>query len=319
MGEKLAKGSTTTPMLPPKSKFNNLLRTAALGGGILILLFVSYRIGYQRGTTSIAPTHAVVNREYYPTLLSLIQNARERIDIIMFQVFDYERIDPFDTLYNALINAAKRGVKVRVLAEGGEDYLGASFFERSNRALSKLVSNGINVRVDSKGTTTHAKVVIVDKTLLIGSTNWNYYAFFKNNEANLLIRSIGAVKELENYFNELWKESKPFIPGQKPIKGELSPIAKILLNAEDFDGKEVTIKGTVSQFQIRVSSRGNPYSLFRLRDSGGSIKVYTRGHPDIREGNTVTVKGIFNRVRRVGKYTFYNEIEAIEVKKENFN
>ena len=306
-------------MSPPKSKFNNPLKTVALGGGILLILFVSYRIGYQRGTISITSTQVVVNREYYPTLMSLIQNARERIDIIMFQVFDYERVDPFDTLYDALINAANRGVKVRVLAEGGEDYLGAYFFERSNRALSKLVSNGINVRVDSKGITTHAKVVIVDKTLLIGSTNWNYYAFFKNNEANLLIRSADAVKEMENYFNELWKESKPFVPGQKPIKEELSPIAEILLNAEDFDGKEVTIKGTVSQLQLRVSSRGNPYTLFRLRDRGGSIRVYTRGHPDIREGNTVTVKGIFNRVRRVGKYTFNNEIEAIELKKETFD
>lgn len=297
------------------SKFNKRLKTAFLGIGLLVLIFLSYRTGYHKG--SIAPDNidAVVNREYYPTLLSLIKNAQERIDIVMFQVFDYERTDPFDTLYDALIDALNRGVKVRVLAEGGEDYLGFSFYERSERALSKLVSNGISVRVDTKGTTTHAKLVIVDNTALLGSTNWNYYAFFRNNEANLLIRSETAVKELENYFNELWVKGKPYVPGQRLTEEKLSPIANILLNAEDYGGKEITIMGTVTQFEMRVSARGNPYSTFRLRDRGGSIKVFTRGHPDIADGYTVTVRGIFNRMRKVGKYTFYNEVEALEIKK----
>ncbi len=299
-----------------KSKLNRWLKSTTIGGGIIILLILSYRIGYREGTLSVSSVEAVVNREYYPTLMTLIKNAREKIDIVMFQVFDYSRVGAFDTLYDALIDAFKRGVRVRVLAEGGEDYLGTSFLEKSNMALSKLVSNGIDVRVDPKGVTTHSKVVIVDKTVLIGSTNWNYYAFFKNNEANLLIKSDIAVRELENYFNKLWKNSKPFVPGQALSKPGLSRIARILLHPENFDGKEVTLKGTVTQLQMRVSARGNPYSLFRLRDRGGSIRVYYRGHPDISDGNTVTVTGIFSKTRKVGKYTFYNEIEAKEIRKE---
>lgn len=66
---------------------------------------------------------------------------------------------------------------------------------------------------------------------------------------------------------------------------------------------------------VAHSRRGNAYSTFQLRDTAGdAVKVFTWGHPNIMTGDPVQVTGVFEQVRHVGRYTFYNEIDAQSVK-----
>ncbi len=46
------------------------------------------------------------------------------------------------------------------------------------------------------------------------------------------------------------------------------------------------------------------------------LNVYALGHVQVKEGQAVKVTGIYQRVKRVGKYTFHNEIDAASINQE---
>jgi hypothetical protein len=90
-------------------------------------------------------------------------------------------------------------------------------------------------------------------------------------------------------------------------------VAEIANNPAAFDHKMVTISGTPGEVSSRTSRRGNPYTTFRLSDQGEAVKVFTFGTPAIKEGQRVEVRGPFQRVKHVGRYTFHDEIDASSV------
>lgn len=91
-------------------------------------------------------------------------------------------------------------------------------------------------------------------------------------------------------------------------------VEKILADKDSYHGKEVTVSGTVSKLQFKTSKKGNEYTTFTLvGDSKDFIKVFIFGHSKIKEGQKVQVAGIYRKVKRVGRYSFYNEIEAVNI------
>jgi hypothetical protein len=92
---------------------------------------------------------------------------------------------------------------------------------------------------------------------------------------------------------------------------DASPSA-ILTNPDRFDGKGVTIRGTITNLRETVSRRGNPYYTFDLSDGTRAIRVFSFGQAACRTG-TATVEGTFSQVKQVGRYTFRNEVTAKHV------
>jgi hypothetical protein len=90
-------------------------------------------------------------------------------------------------------------------------------------------------------------------------------------------------------------------------------VAEIAKNPAAFDQKTVTVSGTAGEFSSRTSRRGNPYTTFRLSDQGEALKVFSFGTPAVKDGERVEVRGIFQRVKHVGAYTFHDEIDASSV------
>lgn len=84
----------------------------------------------------------------------------------------------------------------------------------------------------------------------------------------------------------------------------------VMANPDHFDGKAIVMEGTVTNIFFKISRRGNPYYTFDLTDGAGSVKVFSFGKPVISEGDRVKVSGRFMKEKRVGKYIFYNEIDA---------
>lgn len=94
----------------------------------------------------------------------------------------------------ALINAQKRGVTVRVLADKSQKTANYSQIEM-------LHQNNIPVKYDSKPAIAHNKVMIIDQHLLLtGSYNWTNAAEFKNAENILFIES----KQLADQYRGYW-------------------------------------------------------------------------------------------------------------------
>jgi len=92
---------------------------------------------------------------------------------------------------------------------------------------------------------------------------------------------------------------------------DASPSA-ILSSPDRFDGKSVTMYGSITNLHETVSHRGNPYYTFDLSDGKRTIRVFSFGKAPCRAG-TVTVEGTFDQVKQVGTRTFRNEVTAAQV------
>ena len=110
---------------------------------------------------------------------------------------------PSNELINSLIAAKKRGVDINVILD--KPYKNKKTDNRANEKTATILSRGgVKVYFDSENITTHSKLIIIDgRYVVIGSTNWSYYALSKNNETNVLIDSEQIAKEYIKYFEEL--------------------------------------------------------------------------------------------------------------------
>jgi phosphatidylserine/phosphatidylglycerophosphate/cardiolipin synthase-like enzyme len=113
-----------------------------------------------------------------------------------------------DSLSNALVDAvaaaAGRGLDVRVLIDDCRLY--ADSADANLAAALVFRERGVPVRFDDPAETTHAKLVIIDgETVVLGSTNWNYYSLERNVETNVALIGIPEVAApYEAFFESLW-------------------------------------------------------------------------------------------------------------------
>ena len=91
--------------------------------------------------------------------------------------------------------------------------------------------------------------------------------------------------------------------------------ARIMNNADSFDGQQVSVTGTISNIKFRALEAGNNYTTFMLADkSGGRIKVFAWGKLTLKAGQKVQVTGVYRKVWTSARQYFYNQIVASEVK-----
>jgi phosphatidylserine/phosphatidylglycerophosphate/cardiolipin synthase-like enzyme len=144
---------------------------------------------------------ALTDRDYFPQVSEAFAAASSSIHMLMYNVNYYT--DYPDSNVNLLIDgldaAAARGVDVRIIADE---------YTTDRPVLTLLKERGINIKYDSKDTTTHAKLIIIDsKIIIIGSTNWSHYALDKNHEANVVVNSPALAAQFEAYFEKIWTET----------------------------------------------------------------------------------------------------------------
>lgn len=144
------------------------------------------------------------DNQYAPKVISLINNAKKSIHIVMFEMKFYENNNLAKKLLNALIGARYRGVEVKVLIEGGDYWNNLSAIH--NKTFEYLSYYNVSVKFDEQGKTTHAKFIVIDSEIIIlGSTNWAYYSLSKNHEVNVIIKDPILAWKFEQYFNQLWE------------------------------------------------------------------------------------------------------------------
>ncbi len=94
-------------------------------------------------------------------------------------------------------------------------------------------------------------------------------------------------------------------------------IRALVQNPDQYDGKVVSVAGTVGAYRESVSDAGNPFTTFRLSDGDASVAVFIWNKQGLSNGQKVRVTGTFAKVKHVGTYTIDNEIQAnrIEVQR----
>ncbi|HVN53712.1 MAG TPA: phospholipase D-like domain-containing protein [Anaerolineaceae bacterium] len=151
-------------------------------------------------------------------ILPLIQSATQSIDVTSFDL-------NLPDLVNALADAQKRGVIVRVVYDGtnGEQKLdNAATNNKTFDAIKTLKAAGVGlVNGGRSNGLMHDKIVIIDgKTLLMGSWNLSYNDTYRNNNNLLEITAPQLIANYQAKFNELFVD-KRF--GAKAEIGALAP------------------------------------------------------------------------------------------------
>lgn len=143
---------------------------------------------------------------YLPVILEMIDNAQSEIvmSFFLFKTNGYSNSYP-DIFLQHLIKAAKRGVKVTVILE--RETGSRSTLNQTNRATAKrLQQGGIHVCFDAPFTTTHTKVIVIDRRYTcIGSHNLTNSALKYNHEISVLIDSPMMAEKTLRYINSLYK------------------------------------------------------------------------------------------------------------------
>lgn len=133
-----------------------------------------------------------------PRILKLLDEAKKSIYV---QCYSFTS----QPIAHALLNAHKRGVKVRVITDKSQ-------IKATGSVVPLLALKGVSVWVDKNVAIAHNKVMLIDKKiLLLGSYNWTKAAENRNAE-NLLIvyNHAGLIKDYSTNWTERRKASIKF-------------------------------------------------------------------------------------------------------------
>jgi len=150
--------------------------------------------------------------DFFPELFA---GAESTIDIAQMYMLYYEPASPgraLDVLYDGLIAAARRGVRVRILLDSAtaESNPGPAY-GRIADFLGRVA--GIEVRFcdlrpysDYPDCIMHAKYLIIDRRLVVaGSHNWSFSAFTDNLELSLVVDDTGTAARLLGVYEQDWQ------------------------------------------------------------------------------------------------------------------
>ncbi len=135
---------------------------------------------------------------YRESVLAALSEADESVEVMLSSVSVEE-----NPLLPALADAVSRGVRVRALIDASD--WAPEITARNMPALEYLRSQGVDVRFDSPEVTLHAKLVIVDQeTVILGSSNWNHYAFTEHRQSDILVTCPQTAAFYGEYFEIVW-------------------------------------------------------------------------------------------------------------------
>ena len=161
------------------SKFHNLKEKVTGKENILL------------GNTNLSVYFSPKDNIIKTVLLPLINNSKKYIYMPVFLITD-------SNLSNALINAKKRGVDVKVIVD-------ATNAKNSYSKHKTLRQYGILVKTENWAGKLHSKSIIIDdKYTIIGSMNFSKSGETKNDENLVVIKDSDITKFYKAYFIYLW-------------------------------------------------------------------------------------------------------------------
>jgi len=150
----------------------------------------------------IIPTIA---SDYPEIVIPIIKNASSSIDILVYEWkwYGHQAASPIQQFNLAITAAAQRGVKVRVLMN--IEHYSHPITKINSRTERILKRAGCEVKMARIGGRTHAKMIIVDKRIVVlGSHNFCKSSFTSNAEVSVTIADCPQVEEFCRYFDSLW-------------------------------------------------------------------------------------------------------------------
>jgi len=115
-------------------------------------------------------------------------------------------------------------------------------------------------------------------------------------------------------FGAFAKSQKP-ISTINPAEYQNVTIQEVVTNPKKYDGKKVSFDGEVTEYKYTRSSKGEPFTLFKLADSDNNeVRVYYEDeHLAISEGDKLKIMGRYRKHKRYLLFKIKNVIKASTV------
>ncbi len=141
---------------------------------------------------------------------------------------------PDGLMLRTLVDAVKRGVKVRIIVPG--EHIDSDTVRSASRATwGELLSGGVTI-AEYQPTMYHCKVMIVDQLLVsVGSTNFDNRSFRLNDEATLNVMDSAFAAQQTQIFEEDMKLARQITFDQwrnRPLKEKLAERLASLLGSQ---------------------------------------------------------------------------------------
>ena len=92
-------------------------------------------------------------------------------------------------------------------------------------------------------------------------------------------------------------------------------IKSLLKQSDQYHQQSVSVTGEAAEIKAATGPRNLPFYTFLVKDQEVSVTVVMQGKPEVSEGDQVLVRGVFFKIRKAGRITVSNRIEATEVQK----
>ena len=153
--------------------------------------------------------------------IAALKSARERIDLVSPYFY------PGAAFRRALREAARRGVRVRLLFQGKLDYRIAGMAARV--LYEELLASGVRI-YEYMPAFLHAKVALVDDDwATVGSSNIDPMSLLLNLEANVIVRDAGFNAELNKRFDAALADSVEIDAAQARQPGLIGHLRRALV------------------------------------------------------------------------------------------
>jgi len=160
-----------------------------------------------------------------PKLKAMIDGAQKTLylQVLTLDLVDYDG-KHFEELEDALIRAAARGVRVRILVADWCDRKGVIEGLRDLAALEGIGVRLVTIPEHSGGhipfaRVIHAKYLVADhKESWLGTSNWERGYFFKSRNVGVMMTGDGMADRLEHFFRTNWFSSYAVDADAKPAK-----------------------------------------------------------------------------------------------------
>ena len=148
--------------------------------------------------------------KFFEVFMDAIGGAKKEIRLVTY-LMKYDSRNPkhpVTRLLKRLVEAHKRGVKIKIILE--QSYRGSFNYHihRFNRySASFLRRNGIkNIVFDSAKKITHSKILLIDGKVIIGSANCYDKGLLKHHQTGVITLNPEAVKGMKEYFDGMYKK-----------------------------------------------------------------------------------------------------------------
>ncbi len=226
------------------------------------------------GPAKVTPVVSPDTSLHPGTIMGMLDSAERSILVQQLEVSPNwtSRGRVLPNLYlEALLDAARRGVEVKVLLDSayvgrGEDFDNADMVEVLRATAAE---EGLNLQADlihlggapgthSELAKVHNKAIIVDSCkVLLSSINWVRGAALLNREAGLIVEHPGAARYYEDVFLHDWNLSV-----QRDLSMHITPGADITL-----------LPGTTWELNLRISGTGGAMSTGPGLTNGTTLAV----------------------------------------------